>query len=80
MCGEKISWGGILFIRQLLLTFYLSCGIVWFTHYTWLGVGMKYEKKKGKWIFNKDGVYFSLTSSQVTSMRKLLQKIEEEQK
>ena len=37
---------------------------------------MEYEKKNGKYIFNKDGVYFSLTNEQVVDMSETLQRIE----
>jgi hypothetical protein len=37
---------------------------------------MEYRKKNDIYIFNKEGVYFSLTEEQVTDMRKTLQNIE----
>ena len=32
---------------------------------------MKYREKNGKWIFEKDGVFFALTKEQVVMMRNL---------
>lgn len=36
---------------------------------------MKYKKRAGKYVFEKDGVYFSLTPSQVYEMFRLLSDI-----
>lgn len=32
---------------------------------------MKYREKNGKWIFEKDGVFFSMTKDQLREMRDL---------
>jgi len=39
---------------------------------------MKYEKRKDKYVFEKDGVYFSMTVDQIDEMSKLITKIQKE--
>ena len=36
---------------------------------------MKYREKNGKWIFEKDGVFFSMTKDQLREMRRLCSEI-----
>ncbi len=37
-----------------------------------------YVKKKGKWLFSKDSVYFTLTDEQIKEMENIFEQIKKE--